>query len=191
MNQALCANCRGIVDMTKLLFLFVALFTLAAEVFAQEPKQTVNWDQYRFLVGDWIGQGTGKPGEGTGGFSFTLELQGQVLVRRNHADYPAAKDKPAFSHEDLMVIYREPSDSGMRAFYFDSEGHSINYHIDTFQDPTKIVFVSDPSPSAPRFRFTYTLLKGGQLDIEFEIAPPGKPDAFSRYIKATATRAKN
>ena len=59
-------------------------------------------DDLRPLVGEWVGEGTGKPGEGTGAFSFAPSLDGRILVRNNRADYPAAEKKPATTHMDLM-----------------------------------------------------------------------------------------
>src|SRR5271165_5700511 len=84
------------------------------------------WEPFQYLVGDWVGEGGGRPGQGTGKFSFHWELQKHVLVRRNIAEFPAAAGRPAAVHEDLMVIHR--GDNGaIKAVYFDSEGHVIHY----------------------------------------------------------------
>ena len=139
------------------------------------------WDALRTLEGRWIGEGGGAT---AGEFSFTPEVQGSVLVRRSFAQYAATKDRPAYRHDDLMVIYgaAEP-----RAVFFDNEGHVIHYRIQAAGEA--ILFISDPEPSAPRFRLTYTRTTADRLKLKFEIAPPGKPDAFSPYIEATARRA--
>ena len=79
-------------------------------------------------MGDWVGEG-GRPGQGTGRFSFRWDLQKHVLVRRGSAEFPAAQGRPVTVHEDLMVIYPAPGSSGFRAVYFDNEGHVINYTI--------------------------------------------------------------
>src|SRR5262249_30403287 len=73
------------------------------------------WAAWEAFLGDWEGAGSGGPGEGRGEFSFAPELQGAVLVRRNFAEYPASKDKPAYHHDDLMVIYPGGSDKKTRA----------------------------------------------------------------------------
>lgn len=167
------------------------LFSLPSSAYqpsTQQPKEAANWDAFRFLLGDWVGEGTGAPGEATGGFSFSFDLEGKILVRRNRADYPATKDRPAFSHTDLMVIYHEPDGQTVRAIYFDNEGHVINYNVGMAQDQTSVTFLSDPSPSAPRFRFTYNKAKSDNLTFRFEIAPPGKPEAFSKYIEGSLHR---
>src|SRR5689334_13849574 len=73
------------------------------------------WEPFEFLIGTWTGEGGGGPGEGTGGFSFQYELDGKVLVRKNRAEYPKTKDRPAASHEDLMIIYHESPGGPFRA----------------------------------------------------------------------------
>lgn len=130
--------------------------------------------------------GGGGPGQGRGTFSFSLDLQGKILLRRNRADYPATKDHPAYSHEDLTIIYREPG--GTLAIYFDNEGHVIHYTAGFSEDGKTLTFLSDAVTSAPRFRLTYTQGKNGGLGIKFGIAPPGKPDSFSTYVEGIARR---
>lgn len=146
-----------------------------------------NWDAWSFLIGDWVGEGGGGPGEGSGGFSFELDLQRQILVRKNYAEYPATQGKPAFRHDDLMVIYQE-SAKPMRAIYFDSEGNIINYTVQFSDDQSRIIFLSDIVTGAPRFRFAFLKLNPGQVKIQFEIAPPGNPDEFAPYIQASARK---
>jgi hypothetical protein len=148
-----------------------------------------DWGALRYLVGNWVGEGGGGPGQGTGSFSFQPDVQGRVLVRRNHAEYPAAKDRPAAAHDDLMIVYRdseEGAEGGLRAIFFDNEQHVIRYNVTMFGD--KIVFTSEATRGAPRYRFTYTRVSADALRIKFEIAPPGKD--FATYIEAGARRAK-
>ena len=167
-----------------------AMFVLPAilAAIAIAAPDDAAWEPLAFLIGNWTGEGTGAPGEGTGGFSFRYDLQGKVLVRKNHADYPKTKDRPAYSHEDLMVIYKESPAAPFRADYFDNEGHVIHYAISITPDHSSVEFVSDPAAAAPRFRFTYQRTGQGTLGIKFEIAPPGKPEAFAPYIDAKARR---
>jgi hypothetical protein len=177
--------------MTKALkvstILLFALFSSSGQSFAQQSKEPANWDPFRFLLGDWIGEGTGTPGEGTGIFSFSFDLEGKILVRKNRSDYPATKDKPAYSHTDLMIIYREGDDS-LKAVYFDNEGHVIHYSASLSKDQNTLTFLGDSSPSSPRFRFIYSKITTERLKLEFDIAPPGKPDAFSKYVEGSAHR---
>ena len=142
------------------------------------------WSGWEFLLGEWVGEGTGQPGQGTGGFTFSPDLQGQVLVRKNHAVYPALGKRPAFSHDDLMVIYQ---DAGrVRADYYDNENHVIRYTVELAASHDAATFLSEPSPSSPQFCLIYSKKSTDQVALRFEIAPPGKP--FATYIEATARR---
>jgi hypothetical protein len=85
-----------------------------------------------------------------------------------------------------MVIYRQEPPVGLRAVYFDSEGHVIHYSIRA--DDRGVVFLSEPQPPAPRYRLTYRKAGPDRLAITFEIAAPGNPDVFKTYIEATARR---
>jgi hypothetical protein len=148
-----------------------------------------DWGALRYLIGNWVGEGGGGPGQGSGSFSFLPDVQGKVLVRRNHSEYPAANGRQASVHDDLMIVYRESDESAegaLRAIFFDNEQHVIRYNVTMFGD--RIVFTSEAVRSAPRYRFTYTRVSTDGLRIKFEIAPPGKD--FATYIEASARRAK-
>jgi hypothetical protein len=133
-----------------------------------------------FLLGDWVaGANQGAPGQGAGSCSFTPGLQDQVIVRTNHAEYPASEKSPAVKHDDLMVIYAVGA--GAQASYFDNEGHVIHYSVAT-PGPGQAVFLGDATAGTPRYRLTYRLRPDGVLEGEFEVAPPGKPEAFTRYL---------
>jgi hypothetical protein len=148
------------------------------------------WKPYRFLVGEWTGEGGGEPGRGSGRFSFDWDLQEKVLVRRNRTEFPAAQGRPASVHEDLMVIYRGKNGAPTKAIYFDSEGHVIHYTATFSQDQRTLTFLSDPSAAGPRFRLTYAQRASEVLRIRFEIAPPNKPDGFKIYLEGSARRQK-
>ena len=171
----------------KTILLLAFLVMAGGRAVAQQPNASA-WDSWRPLLGNWTGEGGGQPGQASaGGFSFDFDLQRKVLVRRNFSEYPATASKPASRHDDLMVIYQEP-DKGTRAVYFDNEGHVIHYSASLSEDKKTITFLSDAVPTAPRFRLIYSLLKDGALSLEFDIAPPGKPDSFSKYVEGKARR---
>ena len=139
-----------------------------------------------FLLGDWRADGGGKPGEAIGGFTFAPSLQDRVIVRTNHAEYPATADKPSSRHDDLMVLYATESGE-LRADYYDSEGHVIRY-VGSTPSASELTLVSEVLSGAPRFRLRYRLTPDGVLDGRFEIAPPGKPEAFGPYLAWTSRR---
>jgi hypothetical protein len=167
--------------------LLVAALAACPAFYAAAPD---NWAPYRFLVGNWVGEegGGGQPGQASGGgFSLRFDLDEKVLVRKSNASYPATKDRPAFTHEDLTIIYPQAGRSGARAIYFDNEGHVIEYAVEAPAEG-KLVLTSEAAPSVPRYRLTYTKLGADRVSIKFEIAPPGKPDAFAMYVESAARR---
>ncbi|HKF58284.1 MAG TPA: hypothetical protein VKJ45_22770 [Blastocatellia bacterium] len=173
----------------RLLVAVSVVCAMTVGVFAGQSKGA-SLDDLKFLVGEWRGEGDGKPGQAaTGGFSFNFELQGKVLVRRNFAEYAATQERPAFRHDDLMIVYEDSNGRGLHASYYDSEGHTIQYAVAFSPDKRTLTFISDPSRSAPRYRFIfYRQAKDDLLNFEFDIAPPGNPDAFSKYIDGKAVR---
>jgi hypothetical protein len=173
----------------RYLFSLVIVWAIMASGSASAADPPAGWGPLQYLVGDWTGEGGGGPGQGTGSFSFQPDLQGKILVRKNRSEYPATKERAALVHDDLMVVYRDAPEEGLRAIYFDSEGHTIRYEVQAATDGSQVVFVSGAEPSAPRYRLTYTRVDQGRLKIKFEIAPPGKPEQFAAYIEAGAHRA--
>ncbi len=152
---------------------------------APTPASADPFAAVRFLVGEWTGEGDGKPGQSSGEASFRFELQGQVLVRRSHADYPAANGRPASHHEDLTTLFAEGGQ--LKALYLDNENHVIRYLVS--EVPGGAVFTSEPGPG-PRFRLTYLRKSEALVTIRFEIAPTGIPEAFSTYMEAITRKVK-
>ena len=164
----------------KRLLLIVLLLLVARPVLGQ---QAASFDSLKVLIGKWVGEGTSEVGAGGGYFTFEASLNGRVLVRKNRADYPATKDRPAVTHEDLMIVYLDAATKKTRGFYTDSEGNTINYLINVSADGKTIVFESDARDPGPRFRLTYVLTRPDQISLTFEMAAPDKPEQFRRIIE--------
>ncbi len=150
------------------------------------PAQTAGprWKNLEFLFGNWIGAGSGQPGAGQGEYSFQPEINNQIIVRHNVAEYssgPASGSR----HDDLMIIYADTPKSAVRAIYFDSEGHTIRYTVAT-PAPTSVVFESEASQPGPRYRLTY-VLEGRSLNGKFEMADPGKAE-YKTYLSWSSVR---
>ena len=133
---------------------------------------------FAFLIGEWASSGSGQPGSGVGTAVFSLSLQDQVILRTSYAEYPPTGGKPASRHDDLMVIYVSPA--GVRADYYDSEGHVIRYNVRS-PAPDQAVFLSEPATGEPTFRLTYKLTSKDELDGEFEISAP-RTEKFKSYL---------
>lgn len=160
-------------------------FLLLCSLTAAQSAQKNRWVDWEPFLGTWQGEGSGEPGHGEGEFTFAVELQGTVLARHSYAEYPATKDKAAYRHDDLMVIYAE-DDQRTRAEYWDNEGHVIHYDVEV--SDKKLVFVSDPAHVGPRYRLTYVQSGKDTLKMTFEIAPLTDRNSFQKYIEASAHR---
>jgi hypothetical protein len=144
-----------------------------------------DWGPVQFLIGRWTGEGGGEPGTSSGAFTLEPDLQGKTLLRKSFATYPAAGGRPAFRHDDLMIIYRDEGSAELKAMYWDSEGHFIAYGVQAAADGGA-TFLSDAPPTRMRYRLTYLPAGKDKIKIRFEIAPPGKD--FSTYLEAAAHR---
>ena len=171
--------------MTSIRWILIATTLWCVQASSQQASSKPDWSEFQFLMGNWTGEGSGQPGQGSGTFSFSMDLQDHLLLRRNQSDYPESKTHAAFSHNDLMVIYQEPGHPH-RAIYFDNEGHTIQYTIIISEHGKSATFTSDSLKAQPRFRLTYTSLSEDSLLITFEIAPPATPTLFVPYLAGKA-----
>jgi hypothetical protein len=149
-------------------------------------QQTSAWDKWIWLIGDWVGEGSGIPGQGGGVFSFKFELDKKILVRKSHSEYPAAPDKPQVIHDDWLIVYPDFTGFPAKAIYFDNEGHTINYSI-AYSDQS-IILTSNKIMNVPVFRLTYTLLDPETVDTKFEVSQDGKK--FTIYIEGKSKKTQ-
>ena len=149
-------------------------------------QQKPNWDQWSWLIGEWVGEGSGQPGTGGGTFTFKADLDQHVLIRKSHSEYPATANKPQVIHDDLMVVYPDFLGTPAKAIYFDNEGHTINYSI-TYSDKS-IILTSDKIPNVPIFRLTYSLLDNETVNTKFEMSQDGVK--FFTYIEGKSKKSK-
>jgi len=147
-------------------------------------QQTSAWEKWEWLIGEWKGEGSGKPGQGEGTFSFKFSLDRKILERTSHSEYPATGSKPKIVHDDLMIIYLDVDGTHAKAIYFDNEGHIINYSV-SYSDKS-VVLTSNKMPNMPIFRLTYTDLGQGAVNTKFEISNDGMK--FSTYIEGKSTK---
>jgi hypothetical protein len=163
-----------------------SLLLLTPALVAQAPSpQADAFGPVRFLEGEWTGEGDGQPGAAAGRACFRFELEGRVMVRRNRADLAASKGRPAARHEDLMTLFVEGGQ--LKAIYFDNEAHVIRYQVTPLQEG--VAFTSEPGPG-PRFRLSYLKKAETLVTVRFEIASPGKPEAFSTYLEGVTRKVK-
>ncbi len=167
------------------------LAILICQTLAAQQAAPITWDSVKFLVGKWVGEGSAETGQGgAGSCSFEPGLQGKVLIRENHSEYPATSEHPAIVHDDLMIVYADEARHALRAFYTDNEGHVIHYTVRAGGDGKSAVFLGDAEPGAPRYRLTYTVTQPEHMTVDFEMAPPGKPDQFQKFISGKLRKSE-
>ncbi|MDR2497250.1 MAG: hypothetical protein LBD21_09015 [Tannerellaceae bacterium] len=160
--------------------------TLCALTIACLGQQSTSWERWTSLIGEWKGEGSGQPGQGGGTFSFSFELDKNIIVRKSHSEYPATDNKPKVIHEDLMIIYPDSNEQPAKAIYFDNEGHIIHYSISYAEQ--SITLISDKVANLPIFRLTYTLLSKDIVNTEFEMSQDG--EQFFTYIEGKSIKTK-
>jgi hypothetical protein len=149
-------------------------------------QQNSKWEKWNWLTGEWKGEGAGKPGQGNGVFSFAPDLNSQVIIRKSHTDFPAMDGKPAFVHEDLLVVYSDPSTKGDEAIYFDNEGHTIRYKIS--YTVNSIILTSEKVSNTPAFRLSYVQIDNKSVNVRFEMSQDG--ETFNKYLEGKSIRIK-
>jgi hypothetical protein len=174
---------KNIFIVALILFLSQSLF---AQVFDKEPVKDTTWAKWNFLIGNWEGDGNGKPGKGNGAFSFKTDLDDNILVRKSSTIFPKTQDKAVLVHDDLLIIYPDTTGIPSKAIYFDNEGHVLNYTI-TYTD-SSIVLTSDVVPDLARFRLSYIKIDSKKVNVRFEMALPPEQNKFMTYIEEKATK---
>jgi len=130
-----------------------------------------------FLIGHWTSLDRGKVAE-TGGtsagtISFTTEVGGSVVLRKDHVKLYDRSGKKTGSFDILMMIY--PEAGTLHADYSDGQ-HIIHYTSAEVSPGRSVSFTSASLPQAPVFKLVYRLDDPKTLNIEFSMAPPGSSE---------------
>jgi len=167
------------------IFLTVCLLTCAPGLFTSSAQSTAPaardpWLPFNFLIGTW----EAKTASGTadakvsGIYSFAPELRDHILARHGGSANCKAPTDFDCEHSDQLYLY--PEGAGIKAIYFDNEGHVIHYDVTT-PTPTSAVFLSDPAIPGPQFRLIYER-KDAILAGKFQIRMPGQTE-FKSYLE--------
>ena len=167
--------------MNTKIILVIALFGVLTTCNGQQNPM---WEKWGWLMGEWIGEGSGQPGQGGGAFNFKHGLDNKILLRESHSEYASSGTRPKAIHDDLMIIYPDYQGNVSKAIYFDNEGHTINYSVSYGEK--SITLTSDRIPDFPIFRLTYNLLQNGAVNTKFEISQDG--EKFTTYIEGKSKR---
>jgi len=169
----------------KLKLVFIA--AMIVSTFVSKAQISENWDKWDNLFGNWTGKGNGEPGSGGGTFTFSPDLDNNIIVRKSHSEFPATENQSAVIHDDLMIIYFDVTKNTTRAIYFDNESHMINYSV--FYENNSIIMVSEKTQGTPVFRLTYTIIDKENIKTQFEISQDG--DNFFVYLEGNSIKTAN
>jgi hypothetical protein len=172
--------------MRKVYVLLILFFMISQPLFAQNVSG--GWEKWQYMMGEWKGEGSGQPGVGSGSYTLKPKLGGSILERKGVTEIPATAGRPAISHADVMIIYKNREGNPVKAIYFDNENHVIPYDI-TYSD-NKITLLSEAIPSMPRFKLIYEKLEDKLMNIRFEIAMPNAPEEFKPYLEGKNRKTK-
>lgn len=160
---------------------------ISSQLLSGQPTKT-NFDKWDYLIGEWVGEGNGQPGQGEGSFSFQTELDGKILVRKNHTVFPETANVAAKIHDDLLIVYQGNPGGSQEAIYFDNEGNTIKYKMSFTEN--SIILTSEKSANSPRFRLSYIKIDDKTVNITFEMASPDSPESFKTYLSGKAFKIK-
>jgi hypothetical protein len=166
----------------------VAALLAASAASAQTPSLKGGLQGLDFLIGHWSAPTKGKVaetgGSSTGESTFTPEVGGSVLLRKDHVSLYDAAGRATGGFDIMMMIY--PESGGIHADYADGD-HIIHYASASVVPGHAVTFVSASSPAAPTFKLSYVLSSPKVIDIDFSMAAPGSTD-FHPIATGSMTR---
>jgi hypothetical protein len=175
--------------------IIVLVFALTSCVFVSaqmSQDDSGKWKPLNFLLGTWEARTAAatadKSPQASGSYTFATELHGTVLARHSSADNCKGPADFNCAHQDLLYLFHDQAaganDSGIRAIYFDGEGHVIHYTV-SLPAANTAVFQSEPAPG-PQFRLIYEL-SGGVMKGKFQVAAPGQTE-YKSYLEWSGKR---
>jgi len=167
-----------------------AAVAMAGAASAQAPVLKPGLEGLGFLVGHWSTATPGKVadtgGRSAGEVSFTPEVGGAVLLRRDHVRLYDAAGEPAGGFGIMMMIY--PEAGGIHADYADGD-HVIHYTSAAIVAGKSVSFTSATLPGVPVFKLDYTVVTPTKLAISFAMVPPGSTE-FHPIATGTMTKER-
>ena len=173
--------------------LITSALLLLSPINAQTPTRSDVWEPFRYFVGRWQGNGSGKPGVSTIEREYRLILKDKFMKVENRSTYePQPKNPKGEIHEDLGLVGFDKARKQFVFRQFHVESFVIHYVATSISaDQKTIVFTSESIeniPSGWRARETYKILSPDEFVEIFELAGPGKE--FEVYSEGRLQRKK-
>lgn len=149
------------------------------------------WEPVRFLVGSWLGDVSGQPGNGQCERAYRFVLNDRYLEIRSKSTYPAQPKNPKGEvHEDWGMISYDRSRKAFVLRQFHLEGF-VNQYVSEPVREGPLRFTSEAIENIRagyRARETYTITGPDNFVERFELAEPGKD--FELYSETRFRRKK-
>jgi hypothetical protein len=158
---------------------------------AAEPATFDPWASVRFLLGQWEGEGQGRPGLSRVSWTFELVLRGRYLQLRGISVFDPQPASPTGErHEELSLFSWDKRRTALVWRQFNAEGF-VNQFVLEKEDGEELTFVTESIEGLPPgFRAREVLRRAGpdELHARFAIAAPGKD--FELYSESRLRRVK-
>ncbi len=159
----------------KYIYCFILLFHVSLVI-----GQTNSLDKFKFLLGDWEGNGIGFGNEKSKiKSSFKLVMDDHYIEVKNDSKFESTTSNPeGETHSDIGFISYDSSRNLVVFRQFNKEGY-INQYIlnDSLSDDKKIIFVTESIENfVPGGKAKWTIKKISDKEIEtiFDVYFPNK-----------------
>ncbi|HET9747283.1 MAG TPA: hypothetical protein VFP97_16325 [Chitinophagaceae bacterium] len=175
----------------KTMLILLLLLSLFSD--AQMSKRDSLWLTLKPFVGEWKGEGGGKPGQGIYERSYQFILNNRFIEIRNKSTYPPTDKNPKGEvHEDIGYFSYDNAKKTFMLRQFHIEGFVNEFRLESiWPDKKTLVFMTESIENIPagyRAKETYRLIGDDEIEETFEIAEPDKD--FKVYSKVKLVRQK-
>lgn len=161
--------------------LTASLWTRAQEDAGSTKPQSFEdiWGSLRYLTGMWVGTGQGTPGTSEVAQRFKWVMEHKFLYGRTTSVFEPTESHPRGEvHEDWMIFSHDTRRNKIILRQFHIEGYVNQYVLKEVSNEGKtLLFVTESVENGPpgmRARLTFNIDGNKELDINFELAEPGK-----------------
>lgn len=149
------------------------------------------WEPFRYFLGSWTGNTSGKPGTGSNSRTYSLILGGQFIEVKGRSSFEPQERNPSGEvHEELGLLSYDRGRSRYVLREFHVEGFVNQYVLEPpAPESQTMVFVTEAIENIPpgwQARTTLEILSPHTFRETFELAGPGKP--WACYITSELHR---
>ena len=171
--------------------MILILLCLPCFLFAQEDKEKDIWKPLRYFIGTWMGESTGKAGEGKGTSTFEFVMKDAYVFCKNSMKFEPKENNPQGEvHEDWAIFSYDTGRKQLIIRQFNVERFVNTFVLDSLSSDNKIlVFITESSENAPpglTARMTYQVKSENEFVETFDLGFPGRE--FSCWMTNTWKR---